>query len=44
MLFSYFRDKSKKVFEVFTEIARPATSKDEPFVLQIFPQEFDDEV
>ncbi len=40
----YSRENPEKIFEVFTEIARPNQADDEPFVLQKYPEDFCDEV
>ena len=40
----YFRDDVEHIFEVFIEIARPVEKGADPFILQIYPEEFDDKV
>ena len=39
------REKPERIFELFTEIARPSSADDvEPFVLQKYPSDYNDEV
>ncbi|XP_074654474.1 DENN domain-containing protein 1A-like isoform X2 [Tubulanus polymorphus] len=41
---SRIKENPDKIFEVFAEVGRPSVPDGEPFILQKFPEEYDDEV
>ena len=44
LFLSCARENPTKVFEVFVEVARPSSSDEHPFIIQKYPEEYDDKV